>query len=199
MRDYLYLWCDEQAGRLVASGIEFADLVPALAESDGIVLLEHDFPDPRYDVANRLDFLPKARLDELAKDDIYGYGDFIWADYAGADGPAPLTREDLAALAYFRHMRQPLGPVTLQSLGNRYLVHAHDDSWLLSLFFAPLPAQASLRQLLAPLVAIAGLDAAEETVLAAITSGESAVWLQDGRLERCERTMDIDRLLNARS
>lgn len=38
MRHYLYIWHDPAERMLVASGIEFKDVIPALLDADGIVL-----------------------------------------------------------------------------------------------------------------------------------------------------------------
>jgi hypothetical protein len=192
MRDYLYLWRDSDS--LIASGIEFADLLPALEGTGGICLLKHDFDGAHRSSTGHVDFVPLHELPVLARDNIYDYGDFVWADYADEDGP-DVAPHDLAALLYFQHVGQPLGGVRLRSLGNRFLAYSHDDGWFLRLYFA-------MWDLVGRLVAamLSKLLPAEDATRAgrALSSAGDALWIASQRVETCPRTTDIDGILNER-
>src|SRR5262245_6740938 len=111
MRDYLYLLHDPKEKRLVASGIEFRDLVPELTTGGGVVLLRHNYADAMFDEQSRFEYVPPDGLARLAADDIYGYGDFCWADLGRGAALAALTDEAIANLTFFAHKTRPLRDV----------------------------------------------------------------------------------------
>src|SRR5687768_4396101 len=80
MRSYLYIWHSPEERRLVLSGAEFPDFQPDLTGGGGVVLLRHQFEQAGYDRSSRLFYAPPDQIPALAADNIYGYGDFVWAD-----------------------------------------------------------------------------------------------------------------------
>jgi hypothetical protein len=87
MRDYLYVWHDPEQRFLVASGIEFKDFLPCLKSQGGIVLLDHQSETATHDQNTSFDFVQASDLSELAAEDIYSWGNFVWADYASPTFP----------------------------------------------------------------------------------------------------------------
>lgn len=141
MRDYLYLWNDPKNRRVVASGIQFADVVQGLAERlGGVVLLKHEYEDGIHDPATRLDYVGNEGVVGVCDQDTCSWGDLRWADFTGtpsAKNPFPsLAKEGLAELLYFAHTAEPLRDVSIPGLGNRYLAAAHDNGWFLMLYYA---------------------------------------------------------------
>lgn len=191
MRDYLYLWHEPEKQHLVASGLEFRDVVPELATAGGVVLLRHDFSDAEFDEASRFDFVPSDGLAPLAADNIHGYGDFCWADFGPGATLTELTDEAIAELTFFAHMARPLRAVAIPGLGNRFLGWAHDDGWYASIYFRDWQAvEGLLYRLLRGLLR-------EEQVLRTLDSlgrGASAFWCRRDAVDECEQSSDIDAL-----
>jgi hypothetical protein len=191
MRDYLYLWHQPQAKRLVASGIEFRDVVPELAGAGGVVLLRHKFSDVAFDVRSRFEFVPPERLAALAGDHPYDYGDFVWADFGRAVELGELPEESVAELTYFAHAARPLRGVEVPGLANRFLYWSHDDGWYAQIFYSHWPILAALLRRLLPAV----LDERRALqTLESLSSREVAFWCRRGAAFECERSLDIDAL-----
>jgi hypothetical protein len=66
----------------------------------------------------------------LAAENIYSWGNFVWADYAGAKFPS-INNEEVAELLFFSHKAKPLHRIALPNLSNRFLSYVHDDGWYL--------------------------------------------------------------------
>lgn len=193
MRDYLYVWHEPQARRVVASGVEFRDVVPGLLNTGGIVLLRHQFDEASFEPRNRLEFVPAENLTRLAADDVYGYGDFCWADFGRGVSLADLEDSAVAALTFFAHAARPLGDVPVPGLSNRLLCHAHDDGWYTRFFYTRWDAIGSLlEELLARLLDEPQVMATRDV----LQRGEAAFWCRKGSVVECERMEDIDTLLH---
>ena len=189
MRDYLYIWNDRVQKLLVASGIEFRDLLP-LFTMGGVVLLKHAFHDAECDdSASGLDFLPAARLSKLASEDFYSWGDFRFADFTGDAFPM-LSPDEIAELLYFGHIGQPLRRNRIGTLGNCFLVAIHDDGWCIQVRYSDWSDVDRLLQNVGP-----GLS---PELVARIEEGGRALWIRGGRVAEEERTLDIDSVLNRR-
>jgi hypothetical protein len=191
MRQYLYLWHERLAKRLVASGIEFRDLVPDLRVAGGLVLLRHRFDKAAFDRVSRFDFIPPDRLALLADDNVYGYGDFSWADYGRDVALAELSDQAIAELTFFGHAGRPFGDVEIPGLSNRFLYWAHDDGWYARIFYRRWDdVRSILRRLLPDLL---GEEQATR-VLDLVRRGENAFWCCGGHAIECEQTENIDAL-----
>ncbi|MEG1329532.1 MAG: hypothetical protein RSD99_31805, partial [Janthinobacterium sp.] len=118
MRHYLYLWHDPEERMIVASGIEFKDVIPALLDADGIVLRKGGAGTARKPAAWQS--VARQQLPPLAREDLYACGSHAWADYHGA----PPASGDADVAAMLGH-RGPPGP--LPALRGRFLAFAHDD------------------------------------------------------------------------
>lgn len=182
MRHYLYIWHDPAARMLVASGIEFNDVIPALLGADGIVLRRGSAGTAGKPAAWQA--LARQQLPALAREDLHACGSHAWADYHGAP-PAPGDADVAAILGH----RGALGPPA--ALRSRFLAFAHDDGWYLKLLYA---AWDDVAQLLASAIppALGALD------VDALQRGSDAYWLQDGAVQAELKTHDIDSVLNRR-
>ena len=192
MRDYLYAWNDHEAARFVASGIEFVDVAPLLRGRGGLILMRHEYLDCDRDDQWLLDHVPSSSIERILDDDLYKGGDFVWADYSPG-GLAQLDERDFMRLLYFAHMRSPLNEVCLPTLGNRFLVAAHDDGFFLSIHYSdwsdvePLVVNA--------LEVVVGPDRVGKTA-EQIRATPEATLCRGDRVQGVERTLDINSILN---
>ena len=182
MRHYLYIWHDPAERMLVASGIEFKDVIPALLDADGIVLRTGSAGTPRK--AAGYQTLARQQLPALAHEDSHAWGSHAWADWRGA--PPASVDADVATMLDHRGALRP--PAALRG---RFLAFAHDDGWYLKLLYA---AWGDVAALLAGAIppALGALD------LDALRQGNDGYWLQDGVLDLELSTHDIDSVLNRR-
>ena len=187
MRDYLYLWNDPDARRLVTSGLQFRDLVPTLSTGGGVYLLRHQWPGDEVD---GLTFAPTADLPALLAENLYSWGDLAWADYA-APSPPTLAPEAIAELLYFGHAATPLRDVAIPGLDNCCLGFGHDDGWSLTLRYT---AWRHVEDLLASLVAAPTWT----TIAADLLGGTGAFWIANDTVEPEERSTNLDAILNRR-
>lgn len=171
---------------LVASGLEFCDFLPALADAGGVLLLKGD---ARVAPAGVLQ-VPQRQLAALAGEDIAAWGSHAWADYAGAVLP-PLDAAGLAEARFFARHGQPQRQPRIAALGNRFIVYAHDDGWYLKLFYS---AWSDVAALLAGAIP----PALGTPDMAALQRGGAGCWLQDGVAHAEVATHDIDSVLNRR-
>lgn len=190
MRDYLYVWHDPEQRFLVASGIEFTDFLPCLKSQGGIVLVDHQSETSTHDPNTSLDFVQASDLSELAAEDIYSWGNFVWADYATPTFPS-ISDEEIAELLFLAHKAKPLRDVSIPSLGNQFLGYEHDDGWYLQLYYAHWN---HIERLLATAIpaTVGKLDVLE------LARGSHGFWLQAGETHREEKTHDVDKILNRR-
>lgn len=191
MRDYLYLWHEPDKKRLVASGIEFRDIVPELESADGVVLLRHKFADADTDSASRFEFVSSQELTQLAAENIYDYGDFCWADFGRVIALADLPDDAIAELTFFAHTARPLRTVTIPGLANRFLWYSHDDGWYLRLFYDHWESvEGLLRRLLMGLLR----EEQAQLTLASLARGPIAYWCCRDSVKVCEQSENIDAL-----
>ncbi|MDN2696318.1 hypothetical protein O0882_08320 [Janthinobacterium sp. SUN073] len=182
MRHYLYIWHDPVARMIVASGIEFKDVIPALQDADGIVLRKGSAGTARKPAACQT--VARQQLPALMHEDIHAWGSHAWADYRGAP-PAPGDAEVAALLGH----HGALAP--LPALRGRFLAFAHDDGWYLKLFYGEWDdAAALLAGAIPPALGTLDMDALQQ--------GGDGYWLQDGVLDLELTTHDIDSVLNRR-
>lgn len=182
MRHYLYIWHDPAERMLVASGIAFKDVIPALLDADGIVLRKGSAGTARKPAAWQT--LAQQQLPALALEDLHAWGSHAWADWQGA--PAACPDAEVAAMLDHRGDLRPL-----PALRGRFLAFAHDDGWYLKLFYAAWDDAAALLAGVIP-ATLGALD------MHALKQGGDGYWLQDGKVHAELKTHDIDSVLNRR-
>ncbi|WP_454774941.1 hypothetical protein [Janthinobacterium tructae] len=182
MRHYLYIWHDPVARMIVASGIEFKDVIPALQDADGIVLRKGSAGTASKPASYQT--LARQQLAALAQEDLYASGSHAWADWQGA----PPLASDAGVAALLGH-HGALAP--LPALRGRFLAFAHDDGWYLKLLYSAWDDVAALLAGAIP-PALGTLD------MDALQRGGDGYWLQDGVVELELATHDIDNVLNRR-
>lgn len=190
MRDYLYIWHDKEQKALVTSGLEFKDCIRALTSQEGIFLIKHESDVSGYDSKSGFDICPKSKLYELSSEDIYSWGDFVWADFGGSATPM-LSESGIAELLYFAHKHRPLNQSRISGIDNKFLCSIHDDGWSLKLFYNDWNHVEELLRISIP-VGLGALDIPE------LRKGESGFWLSAGNVKLEIKTHDIDAVLNRR-
>jgi hypothetical protein len=188
MRDYLYIFNDPKAKFILASGIEFKVLENHLS-GRGLFLLKHEYPDTGYDLQSRFEYLPSADIKELSKENIYGWGDFCWIDFLGSP-PFQLEKKTISELLYFAHTSEPLNASRFTELQNKFLCYIHDDGWYLKLYYNDWNDIAGLLKDVIPRLK-GNCD-----IIRDIEIGDEAYWISKGVAEPCDKTTDIDGILN---
>lgn len=188
MRNYLYLWNDPGRRALVASGLEFADLIPTLAANGGVVMIRHR-SEQFHSEPGGFAFVGPDDLAALAAEHIYSWGDFVWVD-VGTPEPPEISDDAAAKLLFFAHTGRPLRAVDVPGLHNRFLAHTADDGWYLRLHYTDWGDIASLLASFAP-----DLNA---TQLSELERGVRAFWISDGQVSQEEMTHDVDSVMNRR-
>ena len=184
MRDYVYIWDDADHTRLVASGIEFRDVIPDLASTSGLFLLDHNGPST-WPKDSPFTLLPASRIPELEREDIYSWGNFIWVDYTSDEIPT-LSKHTIAELLYFAHTSRPFDSIHYPELKNRFLYTGHDDGWALHLYYSDNTYTAPLLKRIEQRFGVAaGAD-----LQGAISS--DAVWITADTVQIAPRSLDID-------
>lgn len=191
MRDYLYIWHDIEHRFIVASGIEFKDFLPTLSKKGGVLLLQHQSDTDAFDAHSGFNFISKSALKELARENIYSWGNFVWADYF-CDQLPHVPDEEISELLFFSHQSRPLRGVSIPTLNNDFLCYAHDDGWYLQLYYDRWQCVEDLLRKAVPR-SIGDLNYSE------LATGQHAFWLQRGQTHyEEERTHALDTVLNRR-
>jgi hypothetical protein len=192
MRDYLYLWNDPEHKSLIASGIQFKDILPFIPANKSIIFLRHGCCDTEFDSASGFEYLSAKCLPLLAREEIYSWGDFCWIDFSGKEFPS-ITKKTIAELLYFYHTSKPYGKTAFSSLDNRFMYWSHDDGWYLKLYYCEWRwIKKILTNLFKKLKVVN-----RNRVHTQIQEGKDAFWISQGKIRICEKTHDIDRILNS--
>jgi hypothetical protein len=130
VRDLIYVHLNQANQTVMSYGIEFKEFAAAFSDSlNHLLLLKHHFDDGDFNRHTLLEYVHQEKIAKLAKDDVYGYGDFCWIDFEGIDGLNELTGYEIAELLYLGHLKQHLKVPFYNQLGNRFVYLAHDDGW----------------------------------------------------------------------
>lgn len=130
IRDVIYIHLNEKERFVLSYGIEFKEFLYFLSESiPSILLLDHQFDDGEFHLHTMFEYVPKHKLAKLAKDDVYGYGNFSWIDFEEEEALDVLGGQTIAELLYLAHKRDHLRAPFYQQLNNQFAYIAHDDGW----------------------------------------------------------------------
>ncbi len=184
MRDYLYIWNDPKNNFILASGIEFKDLAKAVPHKS-LWLLAHEFDQGDISWPSRFMHVSKPVERKLVKDDIYRYGDFSWMDSA-YEQKVNISDLEIAKLAYFKQCSQPYGVIECPSIGNQFLVFAHDDGWFLKMYYTSFEKMNSVLTKMK----------ISDTIIKMIENGQKAVYSDRVGIENVERTLDVDLVMS---
>ena len=194
MRDYLYIWLDKSSNCLITSGIEFSDFLNFFNSNTGLILLRHNYTG-NVQLKQSLELVVPSELYNFAKDDIYSYGDFYWAEYSKDIHDCTtkdFSQDALEALLHFKNTGKPLSSTSLSTIGNHFIVSAHDDGWRTLIYFTDWPfTEQFLRLNISKF-----LDQSQtRDTIDLIKTSSNGIWITKGHFERTTMTMDIDYLM----
>ena len=187
-RRYLYIFNDPEAKFITASGITFKVVVKQLAER-GLLLLGQGYPHASFDAQSGFEYIPSTEVKELAKEPVFAWGGFCWADFTG-NPPFALEKNTISELLYFAHTAEPLNAAIFDKLQNRFLCYMVADGWYLKLYYRDWCDVERVLQDVIP-----GLGGSPD-LIRDIETGDGAFWIADGVSERCDKTMDINSILS---
>jgi hypothetical protein len=130
IRDLIYVHLNQTDQYVISHGIEFAEFVSTFSGTlNNLLLLEHRFDDADFNMHTLLEYCPVERINKLAAEDVYGYGNFCWIDFIEEDVLNELTGQEMAELLYLGHHKHHLRLPFYNKLGNRFVYLANDDGW----------------------------------------------------------------------
>ncbi|WP_129598837.1 peptide ABC transporter permease [Anaerophilus nitritogenes] len=129
LREIIYINGNIDEKTFVFYGIEFRDFINYLPNPiDHILLLKHEYlGDFHYPTG--FQYVKDEEVLELAKEEVYNYGDFCWVDFEDEKNLDELSKQDIAEVLYLAHMYKPLKTPFFEKLNNRFAYCAHDDGW----------------------------------------------------------------------
>lgn len=136
VRDLIYVHLNQTEQFVMSYGIEFDEFTRALTGSlNHLLLLKHRFDDTEYNMHTLLEYCPDFKVNKIAAEDVYTYGDFCWIDFVEEEGLNELTGQEIAELLYLGHLKQHLKAPFYNKLGNRFVYLAHDDGWFNKVYY----------------------------------------------------------------
>ncbi|WML50202.1 hypothetical protein RCG23_10545 [Neobacillus sp. PS3-34] len=130
IRDLIYVHLNQPEQYVISYGIEFEEFADAFSGSmNHLLLLKHRFDEGEFNRHTLHEFVPREKIAKLAKDGVYGYGNFCWIDFVEEEDLNELTGQEIAELLYLGHLKQHLKLPFYNKLGNRFVYLAHDDGW----------------------------------------------------------------------
>ena len=133
-RKLIYVNANAQTHEIYYTGIEFYEFVKYLSVPiHNLLLLKAHYIGNNFDKNFEL-VEGQEQIELLTQEDVHGYGDFCFVDYAHADNMSKLTDAQIAELLYLAHMKQPLRTPFFDSLNNNFVYLAHDDGWCCKLY-----------------------------------------------------------------
>lgn len=125
----VYAYFDKASNAFTVSGIEFREFIQYLTVPlDNLLLVKGDYFGNR--VSNHFELLEgRESIAQLAREEIYTWGDFCFFDYSTNGNPDNLTKQEIAEILYFAHTREAMRPPFFAALHNRFAYYTHDDGW----------------------------------------------------------------------
>lgn len=133
-RTMIYINFNPQNHEFIYTGIEFYEFVKYLQTPiKNILLIKANYMGNNF--ANNFELVEGLNeVEALAKEDVHGYGDFCFLDYAQVGEVDQLTDNQIAEILYMAHMYKPLKNPFFEILSNRFTYLAHDDGWFGKLY-----------------------------------------------------------------
>ena len=110
----VYAYFDKASNAFTVSGIEFREFIQYLTVPlDNLLLVKGDYFGNR--VSNHFELLEgRESIAQLAREEIYTWGDFCFFDYSTNGNPDNLTKQEIAEILYFSHTQEAMRPPFLQ-------------------------------------------------------------------------------------
>ncbi|OCA89340.1 hypothetical protein A8F94_23605 [Bacillus sp. FJAT-27225] len=131
VRDLIYVHLNQTSQYVLSCGIEFHEFITAFSGfPNHLLLLKHRFEDGEFNSHTRFEYVTKDKIGRLSKENVNGYGDFCWIDFAEEAVLNELSGQEIAELLYLGHAMQHLKLPFYNQLENRFVYLAQDDGWL---------------------------------------------------------------------
>lgn len=190
MRNYIYIWNDPIEKYLIISGIEFKDFKYILNNNHGYILLDHNSEYCKYDTDTGFDYIMENEIQKVREENIYSWGNCTWVDFIGETIPK-ISEQEIAELLYFKHRAKPLNSIKISSLKNYFLAYAHDDGWFLKIYYNDWSYTKIIVELInKKMKCILNIEE--------LFKGIDAFWIKKGIIEKEEKTLHIDNILQKR-
>lgn len=113
----------------VTTGISFQEFYYALSNPiHHLLLLKHGFKDADLHTTSRFEFVEEESIQYLMEEDISKYSQFSWIDFGEIECLDELEPNEIAALLYLGHMKQPMyGKPLFARLRNKYAYFSSKD------------------------------------------------------------------------
>ncbi len=132
----IYVHKHKEQHYVLSYGITFQDFVHHLPiRLQNILLLKHQCDETSFNIHTMMEYIEKDQIDDLLKDDVNGYGDFCWIDFAEEVGVNELKGQEIAELLFLGHLKQHLKLPFYSNLNNRFVYLAHDDGWFNKVYY----------------------------------------------------------------
>jgi hypothetical protein len=136
IRDLVYVHMNENSQYVISYGVDFAEFSQSLPRSlNNLLLLKHRFDEGEFNHHTMLEFVTREKIEKLAADKIYEYGDFCWIDFEETDGLDELSGQEIAELLFLGHQKQHLKMPFYNKLGNRYAYLSRYDGWFSKTYY----------------------------------------------------------------
>lgn len=138
-RPIVYVHVNQPDQYVMSYGIEFPEFMKGIPiQPPNLLLLRHKFEDSSFNLHTLIDYVDPEQMEKLARDAVYGYGDFCWIDFEDEESLNQLDGQELAELLYLGHFKDHLQLPFYRKLGNRYVYLAHDDGWFNKTYYRSL-------------------------------------------------------------
>lgn len=114
---------------VLSYGIEFYEFIKAFPDLSNLLLLRHKFEDGNYNLHTMLEYVDSETIPKIAKEDVYGYGDFSWIDFDDEESLNLLEGQEIAEILYLCHKKNHLRHPFYRKLNNRFVYLANEDGW----------------------------------------------------------------------
>ena len=133
-RTKVYINANLDKNEIIFSGIEFREVIQYLHPPlNNLLLMKGDYIGD--DCKHNFEMIEGAEsIKQLAKDNIYGYGDFCFVDFNQVSDVENLTDLDISELLFLSHMYRPIKTAFFERLNNRFAYLAHDDGWYCKIY-----------------------------------------------------------------
>ncbi|WP_052675853.1 hypothetical protein [Paenibacillus sp. IHBB 10380] len=141
IRDLIYVSRTNDQQCFYSYGIEFFEFINSIPNRpENLILLNHHFDYARRNQHTNFEYVTRLEIELLLDDDVYGYGNFCWVDFAKEEDLNRLSNGQIAELLFFSHMAKPMKSIPM----NRFAYYAHDDGWFNKLYVTDLRDYESL-------------------------------------------------------
>ncbi|MEI3163409.1 MAG: hypothetical protein V8S74_08495 [Lachnospirales bacterium] len=130
----IYVNANKEMHEYIYTGINFREFMEYLQKPiENIILLRANYIGNNFQKNFEL-IEGHEYINELAKENIYNWGDFYFADYSHRGNVDKMNDREISELLYLSHMNYPLHTPFFKSLENNFVYLSHDDGFYCKLY-----------------------------------------------------------------